>query len=183
MFVLSPVAGRLAGKHGPRWFMTFGPLIAAVGFLLMLRMRAHTAYFTEMLPGVLVFGVGLSAHGVAADRGDPGRHRSAPRRHRLRDQQRDRARRRPARDRRHRRDPGGAVSPPPLDAADVEALGAARAGVPRRGRRTARSTPPCPTDVGGRRARWSRPGSKTRRSSALHAGLLGDGRAARRRAA
>ena len=25
---------------------------------MMLRMRAHTAYFTEMLPGVVVFGVG-----------------------------------------------------------------------------------------------------------------------------
>ena len=47
MFVLSPVSGRLAGKHGPRWFMTFGPLIAAAGFLLMLRMRAHAAYFTR----------------------------------------------------------------------------------------------------------------------------------------
>jgi len=61
MFALSPIAGRLAGKHGPRWFMTFGPLIGALGFLLMLRIRAHTAYFTEVLPGLLVFGVGLSA--------------------------------------------------------------------------------------------------------------------------
>jgi len=60
MFFLSPVAGRLAGKHGPRWFMTFGPLIGAAGFLLMLHMGARTAYFSEMLPGVLVFGVGLS---------------------------------------------------------------------------------------------------------------------------
>jgi EmrB/QacA subfamily drug resistance transporter len=60
MFALSPVAGRLAGQHGPRWFMTLGPLVAAAGFLLMLRMSEHTAYFTEMLPGVLVFGVGLS---------------------------------------------------------------------------------------------------------------------------
>ena len=60
MFVLSPIAGRLAGKHGPRWFMTFGPLIGAAGFLLMLRMGARTAYFSEMLPGVLVFGVGLA---------------------------------------------------------------------------------------------------------------------------
>jgi EmrB/QacA subfamily drug resistance transporter len=68
MFVLSPVAGRLAGKHGPRWFMTFGPLIAALGFLLMLRMRVHTGsfsallttYVTEVLPGMLVFGIGLA---------------------------------------------------------------------------------------------------------------------------
>ena len=61
MFVLSPTAGRLAGKRGPRWFMTCGPLLGAAGFLLMLRMSAHTAYFTEMLPGLLVFGFGLSS--------------------------------------------------------------------------------------------------------------------------
>ena len=60
MFLLSPVSGRLAGKHGPRWFMTFGPLIAAAGFLLMLRMHAHAAYFTEVLPGILMFGLGLA---------------------------------------------------------------------------------------------------------------------------
>jgi EmrB/QacA subfamily drug resistance transporter len=60
MFALSPLAGRLAGKHGPRWFMTFGPLVGACGFLLMLRIRAHTAYFTEVLPGIVVFGVGLA---------------------------------------------------------------------------------------------------------------------------
>jgi hypothetical protein len=40
--------------------MTFGPLVAAAGFLLMLRMSAHTAYVTEMLPGMLVFGLGLA---------------------------------------------------------------------------------------------------------------------------
>ena len=45
MFLLSPVSGRLAGKHGPRWFMTFGPLIAAAGFLLMLRMRRARRLF------------------------------------------------------------------------------------------------------------------------------------------
>ena len=60
MFLLSPLAGRLAGKHGPRWFMTIGPLLAAAGFLLMLRMSAHTAYVSEMLPGMLVFGLGLA---------------------------------------------------------------------------------------------------------------------------
>ena len=40
--------------------MTIGPLLAAAGFLLMLRMSAHTAYVTEMLPGMLVFGLGLA---------------------------------------------------------------------------------------------------------------------------
>jgi EmrB/QacA subfamily drug resistance transporter len=61
MFLLSPISGRLAGKHGPRWFMTFGPLLGAAGFLLMLRMHARAAYFTEVLPGILVFGLGLAS--------------------------------------------------------------------------------------------------------------------------
>jgi len=61
MFFLSPISGKLAGKHGPRWFMTFGPMIGAAGFLLMLRIHAHADYFTEVLPGILVFGVGLAA--------------------------------------------------------------------------------------------------------------------------
>src|SRR6185436_13749344 len=61
MFLLSPVAGRLAGKHGPRWFMTFGPLIAAAGFLLLLRMHARASFFADVLPGILLFGLGLAA--------------------------------------------------------------------------------------------------------------------------
>jgi EmrB/QacA subfamily drug resistance transporter len=61
MFLLSPVAGRLAGKYGPRWFMTFGPMLAAAGFLLMLRMQAHASYVSQVLPGILVFGLGLAA--------------------------------------------------------------------------------------------------------------------------
>jgi len=60
MFVLSPRMGALAGKFGPRLFMTFGPLVAAAGFLLMLRMHAHVSYVSELLPGVLLFAVGLS---------------------------------------------------------------------------------------------------------------------------
>jgi EmrB/QacA subfamily drug resistance transporter len=60
MFFLSPRAGALAGKYGPRWFMTIGPLVAAAGFLSMLRVNASVNYWTDILPGVLLFGVGLS---------------------------------------------------------------------------------------------------------------------------
>lgn len=60
MFFLSPRIGSFAGTYGPRWFMTAGPLVGAVGFLLMLRVGANTSYWTHLLPGVLVFGVGLS---------------------------------------------------------------------------------------------------------------------------
>lgn len=60
MFVLSPRFGKLAGTYGPRMFMTFGPLIAGAGFLLMLRVGAHVNYVNQLLPGILVFALGLS---------------------------------------------------------------------------------------------------------------------------
>jgi EmrB/QacA subfamily drug resistance transporter len=60
MFFLSGRFGALAGKYGPRLFMTAGPLLAAVGFLTMLRVQEHTNYVSQLLPGVLLFGVGLS---------------------------------------------------------------------------------------------------------------------------
>lgn len=60
MFVLSPRFGALAGKYGPRFFMGFGPILAGGGFLLMLRMTAHVNYFSQLLPAVLLFGIGLS---------------------------------------------------------------------------------------------------------------------------
>lgn len=60
MFVLSPRFGALAGKFGPRLFMALGPLIAAGGFLLMLGFGPQTAYWTHLLPGVLLFALGLS---------------------------------------------------------------------------------------------------------------------------
>jgi EmrB/QacA subfamily drug resistance transporter len=60
MFLLSPRFGALAGKYGPRFFMTFGPLLAGVGFLLMLMTKSHVVYWSQLLPGVIVFAVGLS---------------------------------------------------------------------------------------------------------------------------
>jgi EmrB/QacA subfamily drug resistance transporter len=60
MFFLSPRVGRLASTYGPRWFMAGGPLLGAVGFLLMLRVGQHTSYWTHLFPGVVMFGLGLS---------------------------------------------------------------------------------------------------------------------------
>jgi MFS family permease len=60
MLVLSPRFGALAGKYGPRWFMASGPVVAAAGFALMLRVDASVNYWTQLLPGILVFGLGLS---------------------------------------------------------------------------------------------------------------------------
>jgi MFS family permease len=60
MFFLSSQFGKLSGKYGPRLFMTFGPIVAGVGFLLMLNMGTHVNYLTELLPGILLFALGLS---------------------------------------------------------------------------------------------------------------------------
>ncbi|MEU7763744.1 MFS transporter [Nocardia sp. NPDC049190] len=60
MLVLSAPAGRWAQVHGPHIPMTAGPLLAAAGLLLLLRVGPETVYLTDVLPGVLVFGLGLS---------------------------------------------------------------------------------------------------------------------------
>jgi EmrB/QacA subfamily drug resistance transporter len=61
MFALSMRFGALADRHGPRFFMGVGPLVAACGIaLLMLRVGADAKYVPDVLPGLLVFGLGLS---------------------------------------------------------------------------------------------------------------------------
>jgi EmrB/QacA subfamily drug resistance transporter len=60
MFALSPVFGRLAGRHGPRLFMSAGPITAAIGFALMTGLDARARYATQVLPGMIVFGLGLA---------------------------------------------------------------------------------------------------------------------------
>ncbi|WP_382303628.1 DHA2 family efflux MFS transporter permease subunit [Herbiconiux sp. UC225_62] len=57
---LSSLFGRLAGRFGPRLFMTVGPLLAAGGFLLMLRIDERADYLTQVLPAIVVFGVGMA---------------------------------------------------------------------------------------------------------------------------
>lgn len=60
MFFLSSRFGALAGKYGPRLFMSIGPLIAGLGFLSMLSVNANINYWTQIFPGVVLFGIGLS---------------------------------------------------------------------------------------------------------------------------
>jgi EmrB/QacA subfamily drug resistance transporter len=61
MFFCAKHAGRLADRYGPRLFMGIGPLVAASGLALLVPMDADVDYLTELLPGVLVFSVGLAA--------------------------------------------------------------------------------------------------------------------------
>lgn len=60
MFLLSGKFGALAGKFGPRLFMALGPIVGALGFLLMLWVQPDVRYATQLLPGVLVFALGLA---------------------------------------------------------------------------------------------------------------------------
>src|SRR5258708_8030683 len=60
LFVLSRRFGALADRYGPRFFMGVGPLVAAAGLLLMMRVGVHVDYLTELLPGLLLFAVGLA---------------------------------------------------------------------------------------------------------------------------
>ena len=61
LFFLSPRWGRLASGTGPRLPMTIGPIVGGIGLLLLLRVGADADYVTEVLPAILVFGLGLSA--------------------------------------------------------------------------------------------------------------------------
>ena len=59
-FFLARRFGTLAGMHGPRLYMAIGPLVAAVGYLLMTTARDQFNFWTQMLPGLVVFGLGLT---------------------------------------------------------------------------------------------------------------------------
>lgn len=61
LFLLSPRFGRFASSVGPRLPMTAGPIVAGLGLLLLLRIDADAAYLPDVLPGVLVFSLGLAA--------------------------------------------------------------------------------------------------------------------------
>jgi EmrB/QacA subfamily drug resistance transporter len=61
LFVLSPRFGKMAMSIGPRVPMSAGPIIGGIGLLLMMRVGPDPNYATEVLPAILVFGLGLSA--------------------------------------------------------------------------------------------------------------------------
>lgn len=61
MLLLSSHAGALAERIGPRRPMTFGPLVMAVGMLMLARIGRDVSYATEVLPASIVFGLGLAA--------------------------------------------------------------------------------------------------------------------------
>jgi EmrB/QacA subfamily drug resistance transporter len=61
MFTLARRMGALADRLGPHWFMAGGPLLAGAGLLALVRTGPSADYVSEILPGVIVFGLGLAA--------------------------------------------------------------------------------------------------------------------------
>lgn len=60
MLLLSSWFGALAGRFGARFFMGIGPLVAGCGFLWLLTLSSDFNYWWQVLPGVLLFGLGLA---------------------------------------------------------------------------------------------------------------------------
>lgn len=60
MLLLSARVGRLAQRTGPRLPMSVGPVVAAAGLALMARVGPGSGYVADVLPAVLVFGLGMA---------------------------------------------------------------------------------------------------------------------------
>ncbi|MEV7065300.1 MFS transporter [Streptomyces collinus] len=59
MLLLSARSGELADRIGPRIPLTVGPLLCAAGMLLMLRVGPGASYAADVLPALLVLGLGM----------------------------------------------------------------------------------------------------------------------------
>ena len=60
MLALSARSGALAARIGPRLQMSVGPVVVGAALLLMLRIGPGASYATDVLPAVLVMGLGFS---------------------------------------------------------------------------------------------------------------------------
>lgn len=59
-FVIASRVGALSAVVGPRVFVVVGPLVAALGFVLMRPDPAAFNFWSQMLPGLLLFGLGMA---------------------------------------------------------------------------------------------------------------------------
>ena len=61
LLLLSAPSGQLSSMLGPRLQLTVGPMLAAAGALTLRRVGAGDApYLTDVLPGILLFGLGMA---------------------------------------------------------------------------------------------------------------------------
>jgi MFS family permease len=60
LMLLSSFFGGLSGKYGPRLFMAAGPIVAGGGHLAMLTVTSDINYWWQLLPGIVLVGLGLA---------------------------------------------------------------------------------------------------------------------------
>ncbi len=60
LLLFATLFGTLAGRYGPRAFMTVGPMVAGAGFLLLLGAVPPIALWSQVVPAVVVIGLGLA---------------------------------------------------------------------------------------------------------------------------
>jgi EmrB/QacA subfamily drug resistance transporter len=60
MLAFSAKSGQLAQRLGPRLQMTAGPVVLGAGMLMLSRVEAGSTYLPDVLPAVLVVGLGLT---------------------------------------------------------------------------------------------------------------------------
>lgn len=60
MLLFSSRAATVSARIGPRWPMTLGPLICALGVVLLAFVGRDAPYVVHVLPGMLLFAVGLT---------------------------------------------------------------------------------------------------------------------------
>jgi EmrB/QacA subfamily drug resistance transporter len=61
LFFLSPRFGAFTARVGPRLPMSAGPIVGGLGLLMLIRVGVNPSYATEILPALIVFGLGLAA--------------------------------------------------------------------------------------------------------------------------
>jgi EmrB/QacA subfamily drug resistance transporter len=61
MFFLSPRFGQFTAGVGPRLPMSVGPIVGGAGLLMLVMIDVHPNYWTQVLPALVIFGLGLSA--------------------------------------------------------------------------------------------------------------------------
>jgi len=61
VFALAPRMGGVVSRLGARRLLTLGPLVAAVGLLLFIRVSGPASYLTVVLPAAVLLGLGLAA--------------------------------------------------------------------------------------------------------------------------
>lgn len=59
MFTFAGRIGKLAGRLGPRRFMTIGPILLGIGIATLYPLHRGDSYLFHILPGILLFGLGL----------------------------------------------------------------------------------------------------------------------------